>query len=165
MKKIIKLFVSIIFLLGVSVFGPNAKENLKESVYGVWKIYKLIEVGGHLPEAEMSVRKSIGKKIEFVKDNVFCPSDLFFLKKGNYKPVKYELKIREYGIENGLLKNDGYDEGTLLFYGNDEAFYGKTIYLTVNVENGWEGDFEISVKHDLVTYYDGFLVFMKKIKN
>jgi hypothetical protein len=125
---------------------------LPRKYYGPWKVYRCESVGGSM-STEL-VKGSIGKKI-FINNGSFGTETELFPGLENVEWIVTETPFTE---------SEGPPAATIGWYDTSDAFLDKTVMIDACVDGQEHLHLEITAKDELALYWDGFLVFLKRVK-
>jgi hypothetical protein len=128
-------------------------EPLPQKYYGAWEVYRIQEVGGSMSDS--IVKASVGKKLYINKNSFVNETNLMEPSMENVEWITTE--------EDYFLDESG-SKATLSWYDVPEAFHNKTINVYACSGGQKHLYLEITRQDELGFYFDGRLIFLKKVK-
>jgi hypothetical protein len=126
-------------------------------VFGIWRIYRFEEVGGHTTEKAELAQKEIGRTVKFGR-SAFTYDKNFLWFGQRCAPVRYKFEVHSFGEHNVMEK------GSLEFYGLEAAKRNCSQKIIVLCKGRPLYYFELAKGNQLAIYYDGWFFFLEKIK-
>jgi hypothetical protein len=121
-------------------------------VFGTWKIDRYDKRGGTATDPLLFV----GKKISLSRSGVTC--DNYFLS------FDYPCKLHHYSFIDWRPGHGEVYPGFL--YMTKDGFESRSKQLRIYYDDsGGYREFEVTTRNELMTYYDGWLFFLKKVRS
>src|SRR5262245_28181600 len=151
---LMRVLLVLLLVLTPLTFGQGGRSD-PSFIYGVWRIQRVQEVGGHAIDSARANRE-VGRELEFDRKSMSYQKELLFLgtscRRANYSIKKQKVGTYDVG-----------EKGTLEFYDLAPKRPGWIEYVIVKCDDRAEYYFERAKGNSLAIYSDGWFFFLQKV--